>query len=111
MRTRQKVTLLVFGILMALMMAVGRVNAQPVCGRHVDLVGQLDTRYKEHVRVIGVTRTGSLLEVFESAGGATWTILMTLPDGNSCAVFAGENLRVRDPVVTERRAGWQPPGR
>ena len=42
---------------------------------------------------VGVTSAGGLVEVFATDDGATWTIVVTTPQGRSCMVAAGEGWR------------------
>lgn len=55
------------------------------------LVKLLDSRYAEVPVAIGIAQNGGLIEVFTSPGGATWTIILTMPNGHSRVIGWGEN--------------------
>jgi hypothetical protein len=58
----------------------------------------LASKYKEAPVAVGVTNTGGLVEVLSSGDGATWTIIITTPEGWSCLVAYGEGWRGLVPV-------------
>lgn len=62
------------------------------CGPHDRLVKSLAANYQEKTAAIGITNTGSLIEVLVSDKG-TWTIIVTSPEGHSCIVSAGDDWR------------------
>ncbi|MGD1877319.1 MAG: hypothetical protein ACFB13_07445 [Kiloniellaceae bacterium] len=62
----------------------------PQCGAREAVLDRLSSKYAEHPVSIGVTATGSLLEVLASADGNTWTIIVTVPGGPTCLVSSGE---------------------
>jgi len=64
----------------------------PQCGAREALLDRLSSKYEEEPVGIGVTATGSLLEVLASPSG-TWTIIVTVPGGPTCLVSAGEGWR------------------
>ena len=55
----------------------------------------IDRRFKDHFAeqpsAIGLQANGHLVEVFVSNDGASWTIVVTRPDGWSCIVAVGEH--------------------
>ena len=72
---------------------------QSVCGNRGDILKQLSVRYSEAPAAIGLSSTGSMLEVLTSPSGGSWTVLMTMPNGTSCLVAAGENWESVKPLV------------
>jgi len=64
-------------------------SAQSACLPHNKLVDLLDGRYSEQRVAVGLENNGRLFEVFTSTDGATWTMVITTPDGASCVVAAG----------------------
>ncbi len=62
---------------------------QTVCGERAELVNRLEKGYAESPRSLGLASNGAVFEVFISAKG-TWSLLITLPNGQSCLVAAGE---------------------
>lgn len=65
------------------------VHAQTVCGERGKIVGYLSSRYFEQPVSMGLSKNGSVLEVFASEKG-TWTILVTRPDGVTCMIASGK---------------------
>ena len=63
--------------------------ASPQCGAREVVIDRLSAKYDEHPVSIGVTATGSLLEVLASPDGR-WTIIVTVPNGPTCLVSSGE---------------------
>lgn len=66
------------------------VSAQTSCGPRDQLVKLLADQYKENPVGIGLAQPGQVLEVFASQGGS-WSMVMTMPDGKSCLIAAGDN--------------------
>ena len=65
------------------------------------MIARLAETYGEEPRAIGVIANGSLLEVLAGPDGATWSILITTPQGRSCLVAAGEAWRFQEMKVNE----------
>ena len=40
---------------------------------------------------IGLANNGGVIEVLSSQTGTSWTIIITMPNGTSCMIAAGEN--------------------
>ncbi len=55
------------------------------------LVKLLGDGYAEVPVAFGLAKNGGLIEVFASADGATWTMVLTMPNGLSYVVTAGED--------------------
>ena len=55
-----------------------------------EIVAQLSQRYQEKPVAGGLAANGSILEVFSSADGLSWTIIVTRPDGMSSVIAEGE---------------------
>ena len=72
---------------------------QSVCGKRGDILKQLSIRYSEAPAAMGLSSTGGMLEVLTSPAGGSWTIVMTMPNGVSCLVAAGENWESVKPFV------------
>lgn len=61
----------------------------PQCGARAAVLDRLSDKYGEQPVSIGVTATGSLLEVLASPEGS-WTIVVTVPGGPTCLVSSGD---------------------
>ena len=76
----------------------------PKCAPRDALIDSLSRKYDETPVSMGVTSSGSLIEVLASPGGS-WTILVTVPGGPTCLVSSGDGWRdsplqvAQDPAV------------
>ena len=59
------------------------------CHSYSEIARQLGDRYREEQVAAGLQNDGTLLQVFASKDGDTWTVLSTSPDGTACVVAAG----------------------
>ena len=64
-----------------------------LCDRRANIIGSLAEKYREAPVAIGVTSTGSIVEVLTTGDGTTWTIIVSNPNGTSCLIAAGEGWR------------------
>ena len=62
----------------------------PACVKRADLIKHLESKYHEAPAAVGIADNGSLLEVFASKSGETWTVPVTMPNGISCMVATGQ---------------------
>jgi hypothetical protein len=74
--------------------------ASPGCGPRTELLRQLAKQFKEAPAAVGLVNSGALVEVLTSGDGATWTILISRPDGTSCLVAAGQEWQALKRVAT-----------
>ncbi len=63
--------------------------AQTVCAPRATFVDQLGNKYQESPVAVGLTATGSMIEVLAAQDGS-WTILITKPGGPTCMISHGE---------------------
>lgn len=63
------------------------------CDFHDRVIDLFARKYQEAPVAVGVANVGGLVEVLATSDGATWTIIVTRPDGWACAVAAGEGWR------------------
>ena len=66
-------------------------DGNPACGPHVEAVKQLAEKFHESSKSQAITSAGTLLEVFRTEDGSTWTIVVTTPQGVACVVAAGKD--------------------
>jgi hypothetical protein len=72
-------------------------NAQTgagACAPYGELRKALQGNYGENPVAFGVHADGSLMQVFASDAGDTWTVIRTSPDGISCIVADGNDWYV-----------------
>ncbi len=76
--------------------AISVANAQqPLCSTHADITEQLSEQYAEVLVALGVANNGGVMEVLSSPLGTTWTIILTMPNGMSCMIMAGDSFNRR----------------
>jgi hypothetical protein len=66
-------------------------SAQMACTTRSEAAKLLDAQYSEEPVAMGLASNGGVIEVFASKAGQSWTILITMPDGRSCVLAAGES--------------------
>ncbi len=78
--------------------------AQTVCMSRAGILEQLSSKYAETPISLGLEKLGNVVEIFSSGDGATWTMVLTRPDGETCMIASGEAwqaipAKVRGPDV------------
>lgn len=68
----------------------GSVYGQQACLPRHAVIAQLGDNYSESVIAIGLSNGGGVIEVLTSPKGETFTIIVTMPNGRSCLIAAGE---------------------
>jgi hypothetical protein len=66
--------------------------ADTQCGPRDKIVAVLAKSYGEARTGIGLNGEDRVMEVFVNARTGTWTITVTLPDGETCLVATGEHF-------------------
>src|SRR5262249_62246228 len=69
------------------------------CSQRDDVLAQLGSKYKEAPSAVGIANNGGLIEVLTSDDGSTWTIIVSMPNGTSCLLAAGENWQSGERVA------------
>jgi hypothetical protein len=62
-----------------------------LCNARDTLTRDLKTDHAEMPIGLGVTDAGTVIELWKSSNGSTWTLLLTMPNGTSCIVSAGKD--------------------
>ncbi len=55
-----------------------------------EVVGKLARDHAEQPTAMGLASNGGIIELFTSPLGATWTLVLTMPNGSSRLIAAGE---------------------
>ena len=63
------------------------------CSTRANVLNHLANKYSEAPVAVGMAENGGVIEVLTSTEGGTWTIIITMPDGTSCMVAAGEDWK------------------
>ncbi len=66
-------------------------QAQPFCADRATVMGLLATEYSEAPVGMGIANNGGVIEILSSAAGKSWTIILTMPNGTTCMIAAGES--------------------
>ena len=91
--------LIIFAVSMAFLTSIGVAQAQTQyqaqqCDQHTKVLDQLARKYQEAPVAVGVVANGGgLVELLTTSDGATWTLIVSMPNGISCLIAAGENWR------------------
>lgn len=72
---------------------------QTFCAERTQIAERLTSKYAEQLVGGGMQSADGLLEVWTTTTGATWTILMTRPDGVSCVMATGTDWYSRVPEM------------
>ncbi len=65
--------------------------AASFCGERDMVIDRLAKMYSEKTVAQALTSDGKLVEVLTSSAKDTWTILITLPTGSTCALAEGRH--------------------
>lgn len=60
------------------------------CDSRAAVLDFLSAKYAEAPVAMGMAKDGGMIEILTSGAGATFTIVMTRPDGTACMVAAGK---------------------
>jgi hypothetical protein len=97
--TTIKLTLALSGIGICLS-GIAWSNPSMPCGERASIVDQLVTHHGERQVAFGLADGGQVMELWKGPQGG-WTLLATLPNGQSCVVAAGAELHLLTPNVPE----------
>lgn len=78
---------------------------QPSCAKRADVLKHLSAKYTEAPVALGIANNGGVVEVLSSQSGASWTIIITMPNGPTCMVAAGENWQKLPSVASAEKQG------
>ncbi len=65
-----------------------------ICGERAKVLAALRAGYREVPVGMGMSHAGGMVELLAAPDGATWSVVVTAPDGRACLVAAGEAWRV-----------------
>ena len=74
----------------ALLLPIGSASAQSQWIERDEVVQKLGAEYGEQPAALGLASNGGVMELFAAPDGATWTLVITMPNGSSRLIAAGE---------------------
>jgi len=83
-------TVILFAIFIVVGSSQSAVAQSKACTEREAAIRHLEGKFSEAPVAMGLTNIGSVLEVLTSEEGRSWTMLVTMPNGNTCLVAAGE---------------------
>ena len=78
--------------LAGLILTPGLGHAQAPCAAHQTVVDQLASQFGEARRSMGLAANATVMELYASLETGTWTMTVTLANGMTCLVAAGDNF-------------------
>ena len=97
-------TLLAATLGLILSLPVQAQQVQNLCTDRSEVLGHLATKYSEAPVAMGLANNGGVIEVLSSGKGTSWTIIITMPNGVSCMLAAGESWESLPVVRKEPKA-------
>ena len=88
----------VVAFLPILVFATESAFAETFCAPRNDLIEYLRDAYREVPTASGTTAGGNRVEILVSRDGS-WTLIVTTPEGRSCAEVAGNGWRSRPDLI------------
>ena len=74
-------------------------HGAPQCAPRAEVIETLAQSYGETRRSLGLAANNTLMELLASDTTGTWTLTVTMPDGTTCLVAAGQGFEaVSDPL-------------
>ncbi len=67
-------------------------HAQPQCAAHQTVADQLARQFGEAKRSMGLASNATVMKLYASSDSGTWTMTVTLPNGMTCLVAAGDDF-------------------
>ncbi len=67
------------------------------CSNHDTMAAELARQFSEQTHAMGLAQDATVMELYASDKG-TWTLTVTLPNGMTCLVAAGDNFESITPT-------------
>ena len=92
-------TVLIFAVLCFVGSTEWAIAESMACTERKAAIRHLEGKFSEAPVAMGLTNTGAVLEGLTSDAGRSWTMLVSMPDGSTCFIAAGEAWRTIPPVA------------
>ncbi len=96
----------VLAVLVTSNVAAAQSAPNRACSTRGELLNRLSHAYSEVPIALGMASNGGVLEVLSSGSGSSWTIIITMPDGQSCLFASGESWQT---LPRSRGSATNPP--
>lgn len=83
--------------LAGMILAPSLTHAATQCGPHDMMAGALAKQFGEAPHAMGLAQDNTVMELYVAPTG-TWTLTVTLPDGMTCLIAAGDNFEAVPPT-------------
>ena len=94
---------IVAAVLAAFLLVGAPAYGQAFCGPRDSVLTRLYLNYQEQPVAIGLSATGSIIEILVSDEG-TWTVIRTSPNGITCVVTSGAHWRSVEQQAPSQRS-------
>ena len=74
---------------------------QDACPARETVSEYLASEFHEEPIAMGLANNGGVIELYTSLDRTTWTIMITMPDGRSCMLAAGQAWESLPTIVAE----------
>ena len=75
-------------------------HSNPInCAERNNVIASLGEKYGETRRSVGLDQNNRVVELYASETTGTWTLLLTLPDGRTCLMAAGDAFQATNPMA------------
>lgn len=64
------------------------------CTDRTAVIKQLSAQYSEKPVAMGLANNGGVIELLHTKDRTTWTLIITMPNGMTCPVAAGESWEI-----------------
>jgi hypothetical protein len=92
-------SLFAFAALLLPSPALAQATGPSICGARAQIVAQLEDRLGESVRSVGLVAPNRIVEVYASDETGTWTIAVTMANGRTCLMAAGQYFEAYAPEL------------
>ncbi len=77
-------------------LVTGIAKAAPQCAPRAEVTARLADRYGETRRAMGIAGSDAVMELYASDTTGTWSMTVTLADGQMCLVASGQGFEAMD---------------
>lgn len=83
----------------AALLSISAAHAEPQCAPRAAVLMHLADNFGEVRQSIGMVNDNRVMELFANEASGSWTITITLPNGLTCLVVAGDGYEALDEAL------------